>query len=275
MDQELSAEEMIEQVGPGAPEPVETAPPAPPEQHTIKYRDKEETYPIQKILEFANQGRDYTQRMTEFKAREMGLQKQYPKDLTDRLSRYSEMESYIKENPAWWDFLNQQWQSRQSNGQGNPGNPQNPATEDLLSHPVIKSVVSEMETLRQERAQQKELKEDEQLAQNISQYREKYAHFDWNSVDDKNLNLEQRILNHAIENGIKSFKAAANDYLHDEHLSRAQVAAKEQVGKEIQKTTKLGLGPPTTTPQLKGKPIQNVRNKSWEEITQEAIAELG
>lgn len=118
--------------------------------------------------------------------------------------------------------------------------------------------------------------EDKSLNQDISGYREKHPDFDWDTLDPQtNQTLEQRIIQHAIDNGIKSFKAAANDYLFDEHVKRASLKAKEDVGKTIQENTKKGVGPKSPVPIEKMSKVKDVRNKSWNQIQDEVLAELG
>jgi hypothetical protein len=78
-----------------------------------------------------------------------------------------------------------------------------------------------------------------------------------------------------MDNQIGSFRAAANDFLHEEFVKRAEQKAKEETGKEIKKAAKLGLGPITDKPTKKVERVQNVRSKSWDDIEAEALNELG
>lgn len=265
------------------PEPETAAPePETPSGHTLKYKGKDETYPLEKIIQFAQQGRDYSEKMRELKLMREEIdqtRQKYPEDLVTRISRYGEIENYIKQNPAWWDHLNQQWQARESfQGQGNTGAP-------LTHDPVIQNLLQTVEGLQQKAtvAEQREQalklsQEDESLDSEISGYREKYSHFDWKTVDENGFDLERRILDHAVKMGLtkpEQFRVAANDYLHDEHLKRAQLSAKETVGKQIQKTNKLGLGPVTDRRTMPIKGVQNVSNKSWDDVAAAAIEAMG
>lgn len=248
------------------------------QEYAIKYKGKEEKYPLDKILSFANQGRDYSEKMRQFRMERESFEKESQAnkakwaDLESRLSRYAEVEEYIKKDPAWYDYLVQSYQERlQGNGQANP-------THD----PLVQSLSQEVRGLKEiaTRFQEKEAelaraKEDEALDGQITEYREKHGDFDWVTVDENGLDLEKRILDHAIKNGIQSFRAAANDYLFDEHVKRAKGGAKEEVGKDIQKRTKLGLGPVTDRPTMPLKAVENVSSKSWDEITREALVAAG
>lgn len=252
------------------------APPA--EEFTIKYRGKDEKYPLDKILSFANQGRDYSEKMRQFRLEREAFEKESQtnkakwQSLEERLTHYADIEEYIKKDPAWYDYLVQSYQHRiQGNGQANPTN-----------DPLVQSLSQEVRGLKEvaTRFQEKEaeitrVKEDEDLDRQIQDYRGKYGDFDWVTVDENGLDLEKRILDHAIKNNITSFRAAANDYLFDEHVNRAKAGAKEEVGKDIQKKTKLGLGPVTDRPTMPMKRVQNVATKSWDEITREALEASG
>lgn len=245
----------------------------------------------EEMIPFAQKGWDYEEKMREFHQNRASLltqerekwQKEFdatkhPKfqELEKQLSRYREVDDYIKRDPQWWSTVQEAYQQRlQEQGTATP-----------TAHPVIEELKQTVQSLVSEREQEKRLHEERQrfeaeaqkdteLDSQVSEYREKYSHFDWNSRDESGLDLENRILQHAIDNKIGSFRAAANDYLHDEHLKRHEVSVKEQTGKEIKKQTKLGLGPTTTKPTQDIRRIQNVRSKSYDDITQDALDELG
>lgn len=121
-------------------------------------------------------------------------------------------------------------------------------------------------------------KEDSELDGTISSFKEEHPDLDWKTLDEHGADLERRILNHASEMGIttaKGFRAAARDYLFDDLLGRAKLGGKEEVGKQIQKATKLGLGPVTDRPSRPVKRVENVSGKSWEDIEREALEAHG
>ena len=288
---EGATQDTTQEVDPQASEQPKTA--AEKRYELIRKGVKREFTP-EEMIPFAQKGWDYEEKMREFHQNRATLlaqerqnwEKQFdatkhPKfqELEKQLSRYREVDDYIKRDPQWWNTVQEAYQQRlQEQGTATP-----------TAHPVIDQLQKQVETLSQfvnsqqerERLEQEkarfveEATKDAELDNQVAEYREKYSHFDWNSRDESGLDLENRILQHAITNKIGSFRAAANDYLHDEHLKRHEVSVKEQTGKEIKKQTKLGLGPVTDKPSREIKRISNVRSKSYDDITQDALDELG
>lgn len=251
---------------------------AKPQLFKLNYRGKEEEYPIEKVLSFAQQGRDYNERMALFNrdralfdAERQKSDARY-KGLEDRLKQYGEIEAYQKQDPAWWQHVVQSYQQARSQGQ---------AQVAQLPPEVQKEIEEnrEFRTRFEEREQAEVIaKEDQALELEISQYREKNPAFEWEKVDEHGFNLEQRILNHATKLGLtkpEHFKLAAFDLLQDEILKRKEHEAKEGVGKHLEKVTKLGMGPVTERRTLGVKPVRNVAEKDWNEIAEEAKAAIG
>ncbi len=93
----------------------ESAPETPAAQeYKLNYKGKEETYPLEKLIEFAQQGRDYTAKMTAYNAEKAGYlaqteaQKAKWAALEQKVSRYGEVETFIEKDPqgkAWWDHV--------------------------------------------------------------------------------------------------------------------------------------------------------------------------
>lgn len=253
-----------EQMSEGPAEtPGSGPPPLTEQQMELNYRGQLEKHPLSKILEFASQGRDYSQKMRDLRIQRELFEKDRTKyaDLDERIKRYSEVEEYIKKDPAWWQHVQQSYQQR--------GNAQTPAQ-------LPPEVMAKIEAAHEFATVEKVRREDESLDSNIRAYKEKYPDFDWGKVDEQGRSsLELAILQHAIDHKIEDFSIAANSYLFDEHVKRAQVAAKEDVGKQIQKQTKLGLGPVTAKPVLQLKRPESVREKSYDELAQEGMQALG
>jgi len=242
--------------------------------HELNYKGKIESHPLSKIIEFAQQGRDYAEKMglfkkdrSTFESERQAWKAQYEKE-KQSLDEYLAWKKQAESVPGWLDHVRQSYQQRlQEQASSTPHDPlvqKLASTIEELSGKVSK--FEEKETLAQ-RAQ-----EDQALDLEIQEYKTKYPDLNWGDVDEQGQDLERRILDHAIKNKISTFRAAANDYLFEEHLKRAQGKGKEEVGKYIQKATKLGLGPPTKEPVLKPKKIENVGNKSWAEVHREAEA---
>jgi hypothetical protein len=264
--------------------PAESAPPAAPptDEFVINYKGKEERYPREKIISFAQQGRDYAEKMAAFnqeRGRWSQLEQEYNgaksqwAQVEQRLKNYSDIEAYQKQDPQWWQHVNESYQQKLSErGQGGT----------VALPPEVQEKISQfdqfMSSVTKEREEAQRVKDDQALDLQVSSYRDKYPQFDWGQVDENGQNLEHRILKFAMENGLSKpehFQIAANNYLFDEHVKRAGHAAKEGVGKHLEKVTKLGLGPITNQPTQRMQQVRNVASKDWNEIGEEAKAALG
>lgn len=279
------AEALINQMGEpgleGGEAPPAEAAPAP--KYKINYKGKEEEYDLDKILGFANQGRDYAQRMQDFNAKERAFLEQSKaqqtkwSQLEERLNRYNEVESYIKKDPAWWDHVQKSYQERSQVQSGNPGTPADPNIQKMIEEAVgpLRDFVS---SAQKEREAAQLAEEDRVLDSQVQEYRTKYPTLDWNTVDENGHNLEKRILDHAIQMGLNKpehFRVAANDYLFDEHIKLASGKGREGLAQDIQKANKLGLGPVTDRPTIPARRVENVSTKSWGDVAEEAKAAFG
>jgi hypothetical protein len=245
--------------------------------YEINYRGKKESYPVQKLIEFAQQGRDYAEKMGSFKRDRSTFEEQRTKwqsqydQQKQALEEYSAWKKQAESNPGWLEHVRQTYQ--QSLQEQSHRSPNDPFVQKLAS--TVEELSGTVSEFKQKEMQTQQAKEDQELGLEINDYKSKYPDLAWGDVDENGFDLEQRILDHAMKNKIQTFRAAANDYLFDEHLKRAKLGGKEEVGKSIQKATKLGLGPPTKTPTLKPKRVENVGSKSWEDVHREAMAAFG
>lgn len=215
------------------------------------------------------QGYDYSQKMAAFNQQKADLEGSY--------SPYKMIDEYAKQNPDWWKHVESAYQSKdakpgQAHGGASPIELPSEVKQKLQELDEIKPFISE---LKSEREQTRIKQEDDELAGQMKSIREKYADLDWKSVDEAGQSIEKRVLKHAVDNDIKNYKTAFNDY-YQEHLVKLQVdRAKENATKELQKRTKLGIIGESPTPRKGPQSTEGVRNKSYENLLNEAKEELG
>lgn len=265
------------EAGQGVPTPESQPPveqPAPtPQMYKLSRKGLEKEFPIDKVVQFAQQGWDYNERMSEFNAASQKFQQEQAahKESLARLQQYQEVENYIKGDPTWWDHVRQSYQQKLSE-QGQPALP--------LNHPIIQQLQDKVEGIEKS-FQEKEQAlvqqaEDQQLDGAIASVRESYPDFDWKQTNDQGVSaLEQQVLTHATQEGIGTFRAAFRDLFHNQLIKRTEVKSREALGTEIQKKTKQGIGPVTKQPVTQMKAVKNVAGLSYDEITNSALAELG
>lgn len=256
----------------------EAQPPAPPEPPAWKGEEwgfewngkKIVPDTRDKLMTWASQGYNYSQRMGELNKLKADTEK-WRSEWEPKVKRYSEVDDYVRQNPQWWQFVEEQWQRRQQ-PQGLP-----PELEPVLK--PLQSELSEVkqfvQQMREREAQENAQKQDQALDQEVQSIRKQFPNIDMNAVDASGETLELRILKHANATGIPTFKAAFLDYLSDRLPDLYRAEGREAVAKTQQAAAKAGLLGRTPAPVKAMQPAQNVKGRSYDQLTQEALAELG
>lgn len=244
--------------------------PAPEEEHEIDWKGQKVRLPISKVKNLAQQGYDYAQKMGEFnrKVQEFEKNSRAAKELEEKLKPFVEIDSWARQNPDKWLAIEQGY--KQSSGQIPEGiDPTNPLVQKLST---IESWISE----KQQQEQTAKYKaEDEALDNEIKEIKTQYKNLDFNKFDEQGKTLENRIIEHAAQTGIKTFRAAFRDYCHDQLVNLEVEKAKEKTGKEVSKNSKLGMISNGSKPGQYVSQAQNIKTKSYDKILSETLDELG
>jgi hypothetical protein len=233
-----------------------------------------------KAKAYAQKGFDYETKMHNLRVERQLFDKERDKN-QESFKELKEINDYAKQNPEWERFLHEQWSAKQQEQaqQGNPAYQQQYSSPEAQQVAVLQNqlndVLKRLDGQTEEMRDRKAAELDSRLQGEIDSYKEQYSDFDWATQDELGLSLEGKIQQHAIDKGIKGFTAAARDFLWDEHMKRAGMNSKEQVGKAVAKEKALGLGKVTKESQLQTKSAKGVRDKSYADLTAEAMAELG
>lgn len=228
----------------------------------------------EKAKTWMSQGYNYSQRMAEMNRRQDELAKQGER--YKGFDRYGEVDAYAKQNPDWWKFVEEQWQTRS----------QQPAAGGAALPPelegVLKPLQQEIETLRAWReeqlsatAKQEEQRHDEALSKDIESIRDANPTIDFDAVDQSGTTLEGRILKHAAEIGTTSFRAAFRDYLHDQLLESSKAAKLAADAKTPDKLKAAGILGTSPTPRRAAAAPVNVKGRSWDDVAKDAMDDLG
>lgn len=229
-----------------------------------------------KIKTWMSQGYNYSQRMGE-------LNKTHAQRMAEADAKYKPLEPYLevdeysKSNPEWWAHVQESYAKRSQ-----------PRNLDPALEPIIKPLMERVEKAEsfigeQQKAkaeadevkrQENELKEDQALEGEIESIRKKYPNIDLASVDESGKPLELRVLDHAAKLGTNSFKAAYLDLLEDKLLDLAKANGREQIAKDKVTQARKGVLGQTQAP-TKGLSQTSVRGKSYDQLTSEALAEMG
>ena len=227
----------------------------------------EEKIPWDKASHYLGQGRHYAQNAAQLNQRHAELQNLAAK--YKGFDRYSEIDSYVKQNPQWWEFVEKQWNDRETT--------QTPGLDPNLLKPFeekYQKLESMVTPLVESHQMRQRMDEDKALDEEITKVKEKYADVDFSVTDKNGDTFETQVLKHAYAKGFGSFRTAFLD-LHGDKLfeiARANGSSKEAATKATQQ--KQGFLGKTTVPQKSAAPL-NVSKMSWEQLHEQAKKSVG
>lgn len=257
---------------PPAPAPQaapQTAPQA-PQEFEINYKGQTIKAPVDRVKQWAQQGYDYAQKMSEFTKQQQEFQTR-SEQIAELEKRYGPVDEYVRQNPEFWEHVMQSYQQKQQ-----AFDPNNPLVGKLsLLEQKLQEIDQFKNTVISEKQAQQRQEQDQALDRDIQSIRETYKDLDWNTVDTDGKTLEIKILEHANAQGIRNFRAAFRDFYHDHLVKMAEERGKELVNKDIQKKTKLGFLGTSETPKKSLSQAQDVKSKSYEDLLAEALDEVG
>ncbi len=184
--------------------------------------------------------------------------------------KYGPVDEYVRQNPQFWDHVVKNFEKRNQvlNDQANP---LAATVNDLQKQ--MQDLIQYKNQIEDQRTKQVIAQEDQAYTKNLDEMQKAYPDIDFSTPGEDGKSLEYKVLEHAQANGIANFKTAFRDFYHDQLVARAESTAKEKLTKDRQKNTKLGiLG---ISPSPTKRVSSDHRGKSWNEIGQEAIDELG
>ena len=245
-----------------APKQPEAAPAPKVEEYSFIHNGKEIKADRDKLIRWAQQGYDAPNRLGEMNKK---LQEYTKKEaqLKEWEQKYAPVQDFVQKNPEFYQkYLAEVEQQRA----------QIPvAVLDPLKQ-EIDQLKNGFQTLEQERAAEKARQEDEIYQKEVGEIKKQYPKVDFDSKDQSGQSLEYRVLQYAIENGIKKFTTAFRDYYHDNLLKMAEETAKEKAIASKQRSVRQGILDVASYPSRK--PTTGYTNsKSYNDLLREAIEE--
>lgn len=247
---------------PVAPEQVAAAP-AQPVEYEISVNGRTIKAPIEHLTQWAQQGYDYNQRNAAFKQQLAEFENKQA-DFNNRYAHYEQIDAWAKANPDQWSNVLNGYQQLSAD----PTDQRLQALQQELAD--LKAFKSDLLTERQ-LAQQQEA--DKKLNSEVDTLRQQYSALDWDRPDAYGQTLEMRVLAHAQNNGINSFKAAFLDLNADAITAMAKANAIEEYKRQHSEKIKQGMAESTRSIKSIGE-VDNYRQKSWAQIEAEAVAAL-
>lgn len=198
---------------------AQPTPAAPWEKDKIKVGGQEFEASRAQILQWAAQGRNYPQLVEKLNAEKAQLDSKY--------KVYAEIDAYAKANPDWLETVQAAYQQKISNA---------PATSQVP--PELKA---EIDQLKEFKSNFENEQSQKALDADVQDIRKAYPDLSWDVLDESGSSLEMRVYDHAVKNGIQSFKTAFRDLMHDHIVKYQSDKAREQAVKELQAQRKQGL----------------------------------
>ena len=228
--------------------------------------------PLSKVKQWAQQGYDYAQRMQLFNQQKAELDQRHGEFQKD--AEWGEIAKYARENPEWAQFARQQWDARENWRSQNADNPLLSEFQALKRE--IDPLKQEALTFRKERERIQTEAEDKALEADIKMIGEKYSKLgiDLSSFDETGMSLEDRVVDYAKRNGIKTFPDAFHAMYGPKLVAMQEEALKKQWTTEQAKLKKEGFIGRTPTPTQTAAPAKNVRNRSYSSLAEEALGDL-
>lgn len=268
--------ELESEGGGDPPTDGQTPPTDPPKWEPPEYLMLgEEQVPWDKAQTWLSQGRNYSQRMHELNLERQQYEPYKALD-PNLLNHFKEINDFVQsgeEGQTWWNHVTQSWEKRALPPEMDPN------LERIVSplNSQINELSQQVKDLLSEKTANAVKQEDEALDTEIKSIRDKFANIDFDSVDESGVTLEQRVTNYAAENGFNNWRAAFLDYYHDSLIELAKSEATQKVTSQKANESKKGIMGRSPTPQKPDdvKPYDRNRHKSYEDIHQETLAELG
>jgi len=213
----------------------------------------------QHLINLAQQGHGYSQRMEELNKREKELE-----TLGQSYSRYEGLDKAFQENPALAQEIQNVVQRYQQGLVGQDGEELDPQLVE------IRQKTEELERFKQETQARMA---DQQLQSEVKSLREANPDFPWD-VDDGSGTLEQKVLKHAFDTQSPSLTMAFRDMMWDNHTLNQRAKGAKQVQANRQKQLSSGVVQRTSTPP----PPQNNSfnpNDSYADLAGKAKREFG
>lgn len=254
---------------PAAPQEAaqqEPAPWAPPEWAEFDWRGQRiKPDSAQKANIWLSQGYNYSQRMAEFNKAQAEFNKAR-QEWEPKVKQYQDVDEFAAANPDWWEHVKASYQEKKNGAVA----PEILALREELAS--LQGIKAEWEAQKTAAAH---AKEDQALDQAIEATRKQFPMIDFAAADASGTSLQDRIMRHAVDNGIGTFKAATLDYLSDKLPSLFAAQGREAVVKKAAEAQKAGVigRSPAPTKGLNG--AGDLRSKSYDQLRDEGLREMG
>lgn len=264
MAEDITEEAVTEVLEAPAPETLTE-----PELHEYTVNGKAVKEDLGMLKKRAGMGYHYAQQMESLNTERKTFDEQKATHQSDidlaktEWGKYKDIDKYAQDNPDWWDSVQQSYQAKQ----------------EAVANPEmaeLKTQVAELSEFKQnllnQEKEQTDKHEDLKLTEELKSIRELHKNIDFDKANEEGKSLEYQVLEHAEKTGIPTFTAAFRDFYHEKLVGMAEEGARENLGKEAQRQTKLGMLGQTKMP-LKETPAFDHRKYTSNQLLEMAIAD--
>lgn len=224
-----------------APESLETQAPAvqqpEPQEFSFNADGRDIRVPLNdpRIKQWAAMGYSAPTRMGQLNQQIQKYESQV-KEYDSKYKPFMEMDEWSRKNPEAWQRLDGLWREQLSGM-----SPQQQAQIPPEVKQKLDAVAEKVEAFEQEKIEQRNIRADQSLDQEIGSIRKTYPNLDLTTPDKNGNSLEYKVLQHGIQNGIPNFTASFRDYCHDQLVKLAEDRGREGAGKSLSRAKNLGL----------------------------------
>jgi len=211
-----------------------------PQEWQLKFRDqvvvpKDRNH----LINLAQQGFSYSQRMQEMKSREDQLNAQKA-----QYDQYAKLEDAFARNPAFREQIMQWYQNSLTPGvtqsQAAAASPQQSSIPPELLQEIqsLKEWKQNFESFQQ---QQQEQQADNEIMSEIQQLQQKYARDDWESPASNGNSLLKEVIKHAYDLGGVKLETAYRDLMWDSHTKQSEIGGMKKAAEAQAASRKAGV----------------------------------
>jgi len=214
-----------------------------PDEWQLKYRDQTiKPKDRDHLVNLAQQGFSYSQRMHELKTREEQMEKN-----AGRFQQYEKLEKAFESNPQFRDqifqwynqsFTPAQQQKQQQQVQQESGSPTSIPPELLQEIASLKEWKLSWEA---QQAQEQASQADAEVLSEIDGLKKKYARDDWDTQASNGMTLSQEIIKHALDNGGIKLETAYRDLMWDSHVKTTEAEIFKKADENKKASAKAGF----------------------------------
>lgn len=233
-----------------APEPVSSAPIEAPKQEAPNFKEYEFAHRGQQVkireddprfTQWMSMGYDYAQNNSALKTEREEFEKSRG-NFEKTWSPYKEIDEYARDNPDWWQHVDQSYKQKLSSQQDVPDSVKKylesvlgPIQQDI---PLVKQYLTKQQA---DEAAKIEKDQDTQLESSVKSVMERNPQIDFKAKDPSGMSLEHRVLDYGIKNQLLKFEDAFKAYYYDESIKQAESRGRESYMQELNKRKKLGI----------------------------------